>query len=27
MAATSNLKQEAPLWREHVTQWHDSALT
>ena len=27
MSATSNLKQEAPLWHEHVTQWRDSGLT
>jgi hypothetical protein len=27
VTATSNLKQEAPLWRDDVTQWRDSGLT
>lgn len=27
MPGTTNLKQDAPLWGKHVTQWHDSGLT
>jgi hypothetical protein len=27
VSATSNLKQEPLLWREHVSQWSDSGLT